>query len=57
MGITPINCPMNLHEYLLLAGIGDKRMRKHKPWEITAATIVVAIAANAIMLDRLGDKW
>ena len=48
---------MNLHEYLLLAGIGDKRMRKHKPWEITAATIVVAIAANAIMLDRLGDKW
>ena len=48
---------MTLYEYLRLVGIGDTRLDKKELWEITAAPIAVAALFDAIIPDRLGEKW
>ena len=52
-----LNCTMNVYKDMHLVGLGDTRLGKNGPWEITAAPIIVAVLVDAGILDRLGYNW
>ena len=52
-----LNSPMPLYGDVHLVGIGDTRLGNNEPWEITDSPITVAIVADDVMSDRLGEKW
>ena len=32
-------------------------MGNNKPWEINSTPIIIVVVVNAVILDRLGEKW
>ena len=52
-----LNCTMNVYKDMHLVGLGDTRLGKNGPWEITAAPIIVAVVVDAGIPDRLGYNW
>ena len=38
-------------------GLGDTKMGKNKPWEITADPIIVVVVDNAVIMNRMVEKW
>ena len=57
MVILSLNCPMTFYEDLRLVGLRDTRMGKNKPWEITAAPIIVVVVVNSVIPDSQEEKW
>ena len=49
-----LNCPMTLYEELRLMGIGDTRLGKNEPCEITSSPITVVVIVNSVIPDSLG---
>ena len=48
---------MTFYEDLRLVGLRDTRMGKNKPWEITAAPIIVVVVVNYVIPDSQEEKW
>ena len=48
---------MNFHEEFLLLGILDTRLGNKTPLEITSDPIAVSVVVNAVISDRLVEKW
>ena len=57
MGNLSLNRPVNLYKYLLLVKIGNTRLGKKEPWEITVPPIMVMIVVYAVITYSLGEKW